>query len=426
MALNRVNMISMIFYFYLVFLSYIGATFIANGYGANPVLNLISMDARLFGWIVISYVMIAVPLGMLIAKVMFRIKNVEVLFNNYTFSALSPSLGKRDSHIKIFLYVLSFFSFLSIIYMIVTIGIIPQAQLFSMSSQSDVLLLRTSIDREFGGVYFIKSIFFEQLTPLLSFISYAYYRMTNSNKDRLWFYFMLGLTLFVLTFTLSKSPLVHYLIFFMLLKIYIDGRVQWKNFIKLAVIGTVLIFIMFLLVVRGADIDFIMNFLFERIFYNQISGAFLIFDIFPDIYPHIGLNSLSKPIANIFLGGHTETATRIAMVHSFPEATKLGIMNLLSTLFVAEAWANFGWFGIFISPFYVGFVIGSFYYFVLKRKKTPIMVGLLTFFSYGVNFASQFNQYLYNSTVFALIILIVSGYIFALMLKQTKMKVQKS
>jgi len=107
------------------------------------------------------------------------------------------------------------------------------------------------------------------------------------------------------------------------------------------------------------------------------------------------------------------------MEYAFPVASNKGLMNLLSTLFIGEAWANFGWVGIIVSPIYIGMVVGTFYYFILKSKKTPILVGFLAFFSFKVNIVSQFNQYIYNSPVFALVIMFILSYLFALMLKQT-------
>lgn len=79
-------------------------------------------------------------------------------------------------------------------------------------------------------------------------------------------------------------------------------------------------------------------------------------------------------------------------------------MNLLSTLFIGEAWANFGWLGVAISPLYVGMITGFIYYFVLSKRKTPLLIGLLTYCSFGTNFSSQLNMYIYNSVMISLIL----------------------
>ena len=68
MAPNKINMISIIFYFYLMLMSYPGAVLIANGYGSNPALNHISDAIRFKGWLLVSYVMISVPIGIYLSK----------------------------------------------------------------------------------------------------------------------------------------------------------------------------------------------------------------------------------------------------------------------------------------------------------------------------------------------------------------------
>jgi hypothetical protein len=417
MALNKLNMISLIFYYYLVLMSYLGSTFIANGFGENSVINLISSETRLLGWVVISYVMIALPMGILLVKHIYKVNNVAYLYERYIHLPVVPLISKKDSSLRIVLYGLTLLCFFSAIYMILVTGYIPQTKLFNLHSQADVLLLRNGIDRDFKGFYPIKSILFEQMTPLLSYVSYAYYKMTHSLKDKIWFYSLLLLSLFMLTFALAKSPLISYGIIFLVLKIYIDGAMKWKYFIAFLVFAILGIALMFVLIVRGENLEFVLIFLFNRIFFDQVSGSFLMLQIFPDVYNYLGFSSLSRPLNNL-LGSFSEPATRLAMEYVFPAATAEGTMSLLSTLFIGEAWANFGWAGIIISPIYIGIVVGVFYYFILKSKKTPVLVGFLAFFSFNVNLNAQFNQYIYNSPVFLLIIIFILSYVMALIMKQ--------
>ena len=420
MAINRLNILSVIFYFYLIFVSYIGTVFIANGFGDNPALNHVSSENKLFGWLAISYVMISFPFGVFLAKKLFNIKKVKLVLDNYVFADLKPLVSKKDSYFRMLLYVLSFFCLLSVLYMIFVTGKVPQAELFNLTSQTEVLLLRTNISRDFEGIYAIKSIFFETLTPILSFISYCYFTMTKKIQDRLWFILMLMLTLFVLTFSLSKSPLIVYGITFLILKIYLKGYVAWKPLIATFIIAFIGIVVMFFLISRSADSSVVLSFLFNRVFFDQISGTFLMFEIFPSYNDFIGFTSMSKPVSNLLLGGYSQPATRLAMEYAFPVATEQGLMNLLSTLFVGEAWANFGWVGLFISPIYVGFLIGTFFYFIITTKKTPILVVFLAYCSFGVSLSTQFNNYLYNSGMFTIFFVFFSSYVVALFLKQLK------
>ena len=417
MAINRLNLFSYIFYMYLLIQSYIGATFIANGFSMNPVLAHVTDNTRFIGWLLISYVMIAVPLGAQIGRILFRIKQTSVLFNKYTLSSLEPFLSKNDSYLKFSLYLLSILSIFSALYVVVNIGFIPQLKIPHLNSEADVLTVRTMINRNFNGIYQIKSIFFEQMIPLLSFISFAYWKMTRKKSDQIWFIIMLLATLFVLTFTLSKSPLVLYLISFSIFYIYLNGYILWKYLIAVFMGSFLLLLFMFILIIQDRDLSLLLQHLLDRIFFHQISGTFLMLEIFPSQIEHIGFTSLSKPLSNLFFGMHSELSTRLAMEYAFPIATEEGRMNLLSTLFIGEAWANFGLLGVILAPIYIGLILSIFYYALLLSRKTPLLVSLLAYMSSRTSFASQFNQYIYNSTVIGIFLLLLLTYLFGIILK---------
>lgn len=317
-------------------------------------------------------------------------------------------------------YFLSIISLLSIIYMIVITGSIPQKQIFSLTDQVEVLIMRNSINRDFQGIYYIKSILFEKLTPMLSLISFSYWKMTKKGSHKLWFFIMFSATLFVLTFNLSKSPLIIYGIIMLILKIYLEGKIEWKYLILVFVIFILGLFIMFVIVARNAEWSFIFKFLFNRLFFDQVSGTFLMLEIFPKNFEFIGFSSMSHPISELFLGGYSDSAARIAMEFAFPAATEKGIMNLLSTLFVGEAWANFGWVGVLLSPIYIGFIYGVLYFKAITSRKTPLMISFLAYCSFGLSITTQFNNYIYNSIMFMLVLILYGSYIYSLLLKQLK------
>ena len=140
-------------------------------------------------------------------------------------------------------------------------------------------------------------------------------------------------------------------------------------------------------------------------------------EIFPNEIDYLGISSISKPISTFLYGNYSEPSTRLAMEYAFQKATEEGHMNLLSTLFIGEAWANFGILGVLLAPIYIGFLLGILYYSLLLSKKTPILIGFLTYISYGTNISSQFNQYIYNSTVIGIVLLLILTYFMGVILK---------
>lgn len=419
MSLNKLNIISVIFYYNLLVFAFFGSIIIYLGGASNPVLAHVSSDTREFGVMVIMYIMVAFPIGVILSRYIFSRASSSVIYRSYIDSSLVPSLSEKDSFIKLFLYGLSLISLLSVLYVTYIVGEIPQTNYFSSLTHSELLGIRVNNSRNFGGVVYIKTIFFEQLVPLLSLIAFAYYKMTGSKKDKLWFLLLFLASIYVKTFALSKSPLLVYFILFLFLNIYISGGVQLKKIFLIGIAGLTVLFGMFSIVAGGSFVS-IFVYLLNRMFIDQVSGMYLMFEIFPSVYEHVGFNSLSRIIPEAFGWQYSEPATRLAMEYAFPVATAEGKMNLLSTLFIGEAWANFGWAGLILSPLYMGLVIGSFYYFILIRKKTPILVAVLTYCSFGVNFSSQFNQYIYNALLWIVLVGLFLSYLLGLMLKQSK------
>lgn len=419
MSINKLNIISVIFYYNLSVFAFLGSIIIYFGGASNPVLVHVSSDTRSFGLMVIMYIMVAFPIGVILSRYIFSRTSSSVMYHSYLSRPLTPSLSKKDSFIKLFLYGLSLISLLSVLYITYIVGEIPQTKYFSGLSHSELLGIRVNNSRNFDGVIYIKTIFFEQMVPLLSLIAYAYYKMTGSKKDKLWFLLLFLASIYVKTFALSKSPLLIYFILFLFLNIYISGGVKLKKIFLTGFAGLILLIGMFSLVAGGSPTS-ILLYLLNRMFIDQVSGMYLMFEIFPSIYDHVGFNSLSRIIPEIFGGQYSEPATRLAMEYAFPVATAEGRMNLLSTLFIGEAWANFGWAGIILSPLYMGLVIGGFYYFVVTRAKTPILVAILTYCSFGVNFSSQFNQYIYNALLWIVLGGLFLSYLLGLMLKQSR------
>jgi oligosaccharide repeat unit polymerase len=416
MAINRLNLMSVIFYYYFIVCTFIGGNLIYSKIGFNPVLAMVGDETRLIGLYSIWYMMLAFPLGALLAQKVFKIKNIKFFTTSYSESKMSHVISPKDSYLRVGLYLMSVISILSALYVTAVMGGVPQLNFFRNLSHSDILALRVSSARGFGGVIYIKTIFFEQLPTLLLLISYAYFQKTKLIKDRFWFYLMLLLSIYSSTFSLSKGPLIGLLVSMFLMRIYINGKVSMKGVLGVLALVLGLLIIMFKLVTNNS-MELIFFYLISRIFIDQVSGMYLMFEIFPKEFDFIGFQSISRVISEIFFGGYSEPATRISMEYAFPVATASGQMNLLSTLFLGEAWANFGYVGVVLAPLYIGFIVGLFYYGILKNKKTPIMVALLTYCSFGVSLTSQFNSYVYNALLWIVLLILLFVYILAVVLK---------
>ena len=219
MAFNKINMISYIFYVQMFLMSFIGALLVVNNIDNHYLISrLTSENPRYYGWLAVNYSMIAMPLGMLFSSFLLKEKDVGELLKRYGVKNVEPIVSKNDSYLRLLLLFLSSISIISVCYTFYSIGSMPVLSLLSGESSKFLARLRIEASLEFGGNIYVRNIFAIALTPVLSYISFGYYKMTKSRFDLFWFLIMLFFSLLISTYSLAKSPLLTYLLGFFLLK----------------------------------------------------------------------------------------------------------------------------------------------------------------------------------------------------------------
>ena len=183
-----------------------------------------------------------------------------------------------------------------------------------------------------------------------------------------------------------------------------------------------LIFITYyLLMSRGSGIidnGEIIKAISSRIFLIQIESNFIHFDVFPRNFDHIGISSVfSRNMSNFFGLTYSEPSSRIIMEYVEPNKVLAGMAGVRNSLFISEAWANFGILGFILSPIYVGFIIQSLYIFFLKSPKTPFITAFFVYFSINDGTTTGINSYIFNEKVLILTFLFTFSYFLTYILK---------
>ena len=424
MAWNKLNMPSYIFYVQLLAMSFLGSILIVNHIDNHYLINKLAYDSsRLYGWLAIMYSMIGVPCGMLAACIFFKNHDMKKLTESYAKRKIQPLLSKKDSYIKVFVILLSVVSVFSVMYTFKAIGTIPILSIFR--GESAKVLAKLRIDSSFGfkGNIYVRNIFAVALTPILSYIAFAYYKMTKSMKDLIWFLTMLFAGIMISTYSLAKSPLLIYLLGFLLLKILIDGEVSRKLFVfSGCVLVTVLV--VAYVSVTGLDIDKIYTLFLSpnsgitgRILLSQSAGTFFSFDIFPSRHDFLGFSSFSSFISELFAMPKSERSARIIMSIIMPSAVEEGTAGVINSLFIGEAWANFGLAGVIFAPLWVGFVIQWSYILLLKAEKTPLLLALTVYLTMKWPVTGGFNDFIYNAGIVTMLVIFLVIVFSALMLR---------
>ncbi|HOG43601.1 MAG TPA: O-antigen polymerase, partial [bacterium] len=406
MAFNKINMISYIFYVQMFLMSFIGALLVVNNIDNHYLISrLTSENPRYYGWLAVNYSMIAMPLGMLFSSFLLKEKDVGELLKRYGVKNVEPIVSKNDSYLRLLLLFLSSISIISVCYTFYSIGSMPVLSLLSGESSKFLARLRIEASLEFGGNIYVRNIFAIALTPVLSYISFGYYKMTKSRFDLFWFLIMLFFSLLISTYSLAKSPLLTYLLGFFLLKILVDGKVS-RKVIVFSMISLLSLLIFLYISVMGSNLERIPDLFIKfnegisgRILLSQSAGTFFSFDIFPVQNNFLGFSSFSNVISEIFSIDKSDRSARIIMSIIMPSAIDDGTGGVINSLFVGEAWANFGLIGVLLSPFWVGFVIQWSYISILRSKKTPIFLALMVYLTLKWPITGGFNDFIYNAGI---------------------------
>jgi len=401
LSLTRINLISWTFYVHLLLQSFISSVLVVNN---------------------VQYTMIALPVGMLIGSYMAGCKNVKKIFLRYLYTPITPMLSYYDTYVRYPLYMLTLLSILSVVYVFISLKQIPLLKAFTLHDPIQLLILREYAHRNFPGNEYIKNIFALTLTPILSYIAYAYYKLTKTKRDILWFSVLAIFSILVLTYDLEKSPVVLYLIGFLFLNVLINGKVRARTLLSFFTISFVLLIIVYALISKSIPLSSYNSGIIGRIILSQSAGVYLSLDTFPSKIDYLHFSSMSRIISSILGIEHHERFARLLMEQYNPKAVEMGAAGVINSLFIAEAWANFGLFGILFAPIYVGMLLEIIFLSFLKLPKTPTLLGLLAYFSYKLDITGGFNDFIYNAGYAMIFVIFVWVFGFGLMLKQTKMR----
>jgi len=432
LSLQRLNLSSLVFYM-MFFLAFIGSIEIL--YGLIPE-EYVSNDQNLLlhGWMGVMYMMIALPIGMIIAQEVFNVKQMSVLISKFRSASIDINKSNLDISIR---YSLLFFSLVTagaVIWNIISQGeSIPLLHLFMGSDDySYMMQLRRSAGRIEGSKLLEGFISLQAgFAGLLAFCAYSFWRAERNKKHLYWLIAMCTIVVISLIYNMTKAPLITFLIGMLLLHTIIYGRISRRvlsvaGFLFIALIG--LLFIFFQGTLVGSDINLsagviitqgIEAFL-HRILFGQIMCFFMCMDIFPSSEPFMGLSSTGRLIHE-FLGLPFSPDYGIVVMSVFrPELAESGVAGHATTVFIGEAWANFGLWGLLIAPLWVGFFIQSFHIYFLRRRKTPFNLAIQTQFALLMPITYELKGFYYPMWVIEYIAQIIIVYIVAKLFMRMK------
>jgi oligosaccharide repeat unit polymerase len=410
LSLVKPNLVSIVYYYSLLVSSFIGTLFIVLGIDDYYMTRKLFKpeEYRVIGFAVICFVMIFLPLTMLLVS---RLSGFDARkeFHRY----LESPIVHITANSREFFYLFAALSSLSILAIAYTIWKTPQIPIFELlkgPGDTSLAELRIEAARHFKGNVLFRNIFALSLTPILSLIAYIFAVLTNEAHWKLLFLVLFAGAVFVNIYDLAKSPIFFYLIMFLLVRIYIGKtKLSVTKLLAYGLAGGIVLIGMYIVIQGVNDVEAFLSYNkgpIGRIIFAQIAPTFLHLNIFGEAVPFLHGRSLPSIITGLFDLENVRSA-RMVMAHVFPERIEDGTGGVLNTLFVAEAYANFGYLGIIIGTLYVGIIIQLLYICFIRLPKNPIFISLFVYFSVNIprTLVGGFTDFLFNPIWILLVVL---------------------
>lgn len=409
MSIHRPNLISLVFYIHLFLTSFIGVNLAMLGI-EHYSMSRASFEAIEKAYYSVLYVMICMPLSMIIFQKLFFGGNIKRKINSYYESTACPLQSESDSAIIFYLSVFLLICLLSTVYTYYIIKNPPYIELLMGASPDSVARYRILAKQEFNGNVYVRGLLSVLTSQIVAYIFYGYYRLNNTLFNRYGFYLSVIVAVFAVTYSGEKQPIIIFFLTLIIIKGIFDGGFS-RNMLIASLVSTVLMIIgIYAMFGIGWEMSLTSGPI-GRVLIGQISSLPLMFDVFPDRVHFLNGASFPPWLSGLFGLENIRPGALIQQLYH-PENVRKGTAGVANTLFIGEAWANFGWFGFLFSPVIVGFVVQYIHNFFVSRPKTPIYVGLLGFFLFGTPITGGFVDFLWNASWIYLIAFTIAGLLF--------------
>lgn len=244
----------------------------------------------------------------------------------------------------------------------------PLIQLLSGNTGLSATATRVLFSRS-GG---IKSKLLMQMIdvvfPIVSYISLSDYLMSKSNTKGLLFFSFFILTFFSKLLPLAKGPAAGYVISIICLWSFCSSKkIQPKKLFQIGLLIALTVLFMYQISFDYERISDTFLSIIDRIFLVQYASLPLHFKIFPEFVPFA--NGLSATIFKWMGFEHIEVSREV-MAFMFPRQVAENTLGTANTLFVGDAYGNFGVLGVVFSPIIVAFWIFLSTEFLNKSKNS--------------------------------------------------------
>ena len=403
---KRMNIITLVFVYTFV-TNVIGGSLLFLGFRDNYMLVDISQKAVDYGYFTIMYTILAIPLVVIVFSALLPNSRVPDLTSH-----LGPTpVATAEPRVPTLVTFLTCLSAGCAVYSVYFVGGVPLLELirnFGENFNAQAI----SNSRAFRGNVYIRNIGFILTSKILAYVSYVFIRVKQTDRPWLLFVVNFSLALIAVTFDYSKSPIAVFILGFFLIEVCL-GRIKsiWPV-VAFVAVGAGLVLVGYaatgFTTAPGGNGWFSLSTgPVSRLLIGQNGGVFLTFDTFPTQVKFLNGASLPEWMGS-FLGipNAGTRSGRILMEVYNPAGVRNETAGVINSLASAEAYANWGPVGIFITPIIIGFYITLIHKYVRRGPDNPFGVALYVVLStvLAQTLEGGIIDFIYNASVIYLIV----------------------
>lgn len=410
---GKLNIVSYVYFIFLL-QSFSGAALLALGYDEQYTFTYLLNKERTITITVwaIWLTSILLPLMMLLWQKVMRLNM------NEAYSKFLKEDTRTSSKEGLFSIFFGLGVLVCVIFMVgylIQVGYIPVLRLFSAPEGFDFGTERVRI----SGIYFINSylnnIILFTVIPILSYVSFAYMLATKDKKWAFIFVVMFCMSCICKTYKFEKSPIVFHILVFVLIYILFKGGIK---FLYMAITGCVMcVILVFTYLSTGYSGTFldIYSGPLGRILFTQVGTLSYHFELFPQIFGYLNGRSFSPTVLKLIGMGAEEHLRSAKLVMGYYGSEKVydGVAGVMNTVFIGEAYANWGYIGVLFSIIWVALVISALMYIILKMKKTPTAITMMAIMTVrmGTMLEGGFCDFVYSFDIIFTCMMLIAIYV---------------
>jgi len=394
MSLRKLNIISWMFYSEILLFTFIGVNLLLLGV-PHYMGSRASAGAKLAAYLALCYAMLVMPVTMILAQRYLFGGEIKAKINAYFSQPLRAQWARGDRAL------VRYWVFISVLALLATVYVYykqPQAP-FLVSLTRDLptnmfVFLRQEASRRFPGNVYIRGLFSLLLAPFVSYVAYGYHRLYRNKLSLLWFLATMAVAVLALIHSGAKAPILQYLLTLFLIRSYIQGGSRWKELLCIACIIGIMIAILYTVTTDGWTLALNTGPV-GRILLSQAAGLPLTFDVFPARHAFLWGGGFPAWICRLLGVEHAQAARILVEIYN-PKGVAAGTAGLFVTFFLGDAWANFSWAGLLLSPIWLGLLAQFLHNLLISVPKTPVLVALLGYLTTAFTIASGLMGFIWN------------------------------